>query len=162
MKMEESAIYHSPIGSLKITADNQYLLAISFDGQNATPQSTNPIINQAIAELEAYFAGKLKTFSVPYKFTGTDFQNRVWTELSKIPFGKTISYSTLASNLGDLKSIRAAGTANGKNKLPIIIPCHRVIGKDGSLVGFSGGIERKKWLLKHEGVIQGEQIEIFA
>jgi len=162
MKMEESAIYHSPIGSLKITADNQYLLAISFDGQNATPQSANPVINQAIAELEAYFAGKLNTFSVPYKLTGTDFQNRVWTELSKIPFGKTISYSTLASNLGDLKSIRAAGTANGKNKLPIIIPCHRVIGKDGSLVGFSGGIERKKWLLKHEGVIQGEQIEIFA
>jgi len=158
--MTETGYYESPIGPLKIMANDDFLISISFQSGNS--DSNHPMIKWCKKELDAYFKGDLEAFTIPFQFSGTDFQNKVWQELTKIPYGKTISYSELAVRLGDLKSIRAAGTANGKNKLPIIIPCHRVIGKDGSLVGFAGGLDRKKWLLKHEGVIRGEQIEIFA
>lgn len=159
----ETFIYNSSVGALQIVADKEAVLECSFTenrGTSATPESS--VIQQCVSELELYFAGRLKAFSVNVRLTGTDFQNRVWTELMKIPFGKTITYSQLALNLGDLKCIRAAGTANGKNKIPVIIPCHRVIGKDGSLVGFAGGLDKKEWLLKHEGVIRSDQMKIFA
>ena len=121
----------------------------------------SPLLDECEKELTAYFEGQLEEFSVPMRLTGTEFQNKVWSELMKIPFGKTISYTELALRLGDLKSIRAAGTANGKNNLPVLIPCHRVIGKNGSLVGFGGGLDRKHWLLRHEGAIPGEQMGLF-
>lgn len=150
----------SPVGPLTVSADDEAIVSIEFGSSNHN--SSNALVHLCIKELQEYFEGKEKAFTVPYKLTGTDFQNKVWQALSDIPYGQSISYSALAINLGDIKCIRAAGTANGKNKLPIIIPCHRVIGKDGSLVGFSGGIEKKKWLLRHEGIIRGEQIEIFG
>lgn len=153
--------FDSPIGILELIADQSHLLSISFNAKKES-RTPNEITTLTISELKNYFDGKLQKFSVPVKLTGTDFQNKVWDELKDIPFGTSVSYSDLSVKLGNLKAIRAVGTANGKNKIPIIIPCHRVIGKDGSLVGFSGGLDRKKWLLKHEGVIRGEQIEIFA
>ncbi|MEP2771210.1 MAG: methylated-DNA--[protein]-cysteine S-methyltransferase [Fulvivirga sp.] len=151
----------SPIGPLTITANDQSVISIEFKGSDQR-ETSSPLIQLCIDELSAYFNGGLSEFTVPIELSGTPFQNKVWQALTEIPFGTSISYSELAIKLGDLKCIRAAGTANGKNKIPIIIPCHRVIGKDGSLVGFSGGIDKKKWLLKHEGIIRGEQIEIFA
>jgi len=151
----------SPIGPLTITANDQSIISIEFKGSDPR-ETSSPLLQLCIDELSAYFNGGLSEFTVPIELSGTPFQNKVWQALTEIPFGTSISYSELAIKLGDQKCIRAAGTANGKNKIPIIIPCHRVIGKDGSLVGFSGGIEKKKWLLKHEGIIRGEQIEIFA
>ncbi|UII28711.1 methylated-DNA--[protein]-cysteine S-methyltransferase [Fulvivirga maritima] len=157
-------IYSSPIGPLGIEANEEAVLSITFNAPDIQPseKETNSIIDHCIDELDQYFKGTLKNFTVPYLLKGTDFQNKVWAQLSKIPYGQTISYSELAIRLGDLKCIRAAGTANGKNKLPLIIPCHRVIGKDGKLVGFAGGLEKKEWLLKHEGIIKGEQMKIFG
>ena len=108
------------------------------------------IIRQCIVQLEEYFSGKRKEFTIPFSMEGTDFQKRVWTELLKIPYGETITYLELAKRLGDEKCIRAAASANGKNKLSIIIPCHRVIGANGSLTGYAGGIENKRKLLELE------------
>ena len=158
----ETVVYQSPVGGIKISADEDAIIEARFTRETKSGTTQNMLIQQCINELESYFRGDLKQFTIPIKLTGTDFQNRVWSELLKIPYGKTISYSELAIRLGDLKCIRAAGTANGKNKIPIIVPCHRVIGKDGSLVGFGGGLDKKEWLLKHEGIIRSEQMKIFA
>jgi len=155
------AHFQSPIGKLEIISENDFISGISFQTRNE-PTETNTVLNQCISELEAYFSSNLKVFTVPFKLKGTEFQQSVWDKLTEIPFGKTITYTELAVRLGDVKCIRAAGTANGKNPIPIIVPCHRVIGKNGDLVGFSGGLENKKALLKHEGIIRGEQVEIFA
>jgi len=108
------------------------------------------MIHQCTEELIEFFAGRRKVFTVPVHQEGTDFQKRVWSELLEIPFGKTISYLDLSKKLGDPKAIRAAASANGKNKIAIIVPCHRVIGSDKTLVGYSGGLWRKKWLLQQE------------
>ena len=115
-----------------------------------------PVVREAVEQLNEYFAGNRNEFDLQLDYEGSEFQKRVWAELLKIPFGKTRSYKEMAQNLGDPKCIRAAATANGKNPIVVVIPCHRVIGKDGSLVGFGGGLERKKYLLKHESTyIQG-------
>jgi methylated-DNA-[protein]-cysteine S-methyltransferase len=108
------------------------------------------VIHRCVDELIEYFAGKRRAFSVPINQEGTDFQQRVWKELYEIPYGKTISYADLAKKLGDPKCIRAAANANGKNKIAIIVPCHRIIGTDQSLVGYAWGKARKRWLLQHE------------
>ncbi|UII22828.1 methylated-DNA--[protein]-cysteine S-methyltransferase [Fulvivirga ligni] len=157
-------IHHFPIGPLGISASETHITKVTFKPnlENGVYTTNSEVIKKFTEELNDYFEGKLATFHTPYELNGTNFQVRVWKELAKIPFGETISYSELAIRLGDIKCIRAAGTANGKNQLPIIIPCHRVIGKDGKMVGFAGGIENKKWLLKHEGVLRGEQMEIFG
>ena len=151
----------SPLGLLEIIADDKCILEICFDADSKHSDDSD-LIDRCEKELDEYFKGQRREFTIPTQFTGTEFQNKVWGELTKIPYGKTISYSELAIRLGDLKTIRAVGTANGKNKLPIVVPCHRVIGKDGSLVGFSGGLDKKKWLLQHEGFIKGEQMDLFA
>ena len=150
----------SPIGPLTICATKNHITEIKFDHIGETNPSD--LTSKCIEQFNAYFNGRLTKFDIPLLPQGTEFQVRVWNELQNIEFGKTISYSDLAIRLGDLKTIRAAGTANGKNRIPIIIPCHRVIGKDGSMVGFAGGISKKEWLLKHEGVIKGEQMKIFG
>lgn len=108
-------------------------------------------------QLEAYFKGNLRTFNVPLAPEGTDFQIRVWKELQHIPYGKTLSYLELSRRLGDEKAIRAVGRANGANPIAILIPCHRVIGVDGSLTGYAGGLERKRALLEREGVLHKEE-----
>lgn len=112
----------------------------------------------AVEQLKAYFSGKLRSFDIQTDLEGTSFQQKVWKELRNIPFGKTISYLELSKRLGDVKAIRAVASANGRNPLWIIIPCHRVIGSDGSLTGYAGGLYRKKWLLEHEGVIKQQSL----
>jgi methylated-DNA-[protein]-cysteine S-methyltransferase len=143
---------NTPIGTIKIVADNEYLLEVEMN--NSMPaennNEANRITQQAAEQLAEYFEGKLHKFNLPVMQAGTAFQQRVWGQLSQIPYGKTISYKTLAIQLGDVKCIRAAGTANGKNKIGIIVPCHRVIGANGSLVGYAGGLHNKQWLLAHE------------
>ncbi len=149
-------IYHSPIGQIKITADEQCITELVF----IEPESADPyfeseevlpeIIHQCVNELMEYFAGKRTAFSVAIHQEGTEFQQKVWKELYEIPFGKTISYADLAKKLGDPKCIRAAAAANGKNKIAMIVPCHRIIGTDQSLVGYAWGKARKRWLLQHE------------
>lgn len=150
-------VYHSPIGPMKIVADDASIEEIVFLDDTSESDSSlidnvesHPIIHQCIDELMEYFNGKRNSFSVPVHQYGTDFQQRVWKELYEIPMGKTISYADLAKKLGDPKCIRAAAAANGKNKIAIIIPCHRVIGTDQSLVGYAWGKQRKRWLLQHE------------
>lgn len=154
-------IYYSPVGPLLIKASEVAVHSISFDIETCS-NSTNRITKHCKQQLDEYFSNKRLSFDLPLEPQGTTFQKKVWSQLQSIPFGKSMSYSELAISLGNIKVIRAAGTANGKNPIPIVIPCHRVMGKDGSLVGFAGGLKRKEWLLKHEGVIKGEQMNIFG
>lgn len=152
-----TAYFTFPVGQLEISSDESQILSIWFtDAQKRQapnlPESTvvPPVIDQCIAELGEYFAGTRKEFSVPYLLQGTDFQINVWNELTKIPYGQTITYGQQAARLQNEKAIRAVGTSNGLNRLSILIPCHRVIGANGSLVGYGGDLWVKKWLLEHE------------
>lgn len=139
----------SEIGVLEIIADENYLLQVQFVDK-AKKQKENSITRETKNQLEQYFAGSLDKFLVPLSTTGTDFQRDVWKSLQKIPYGETWSYGDLANSIGNPKASRAVGGANNKNKIAIIVPCHRVIGKTGSLVGYAGEIWRKEWLLNHE------------
>jgi methylated-DNA-[protein]-cysteine S-methyltransferase len=144
--------YSSPLGWIKITAGEKGICSLSFF--EATPpyqRTKSPLVEECIEQLDDYFNKKRKTFSLPFDLIGTDFQKKVWAALLKIPFGKTISYKQLAIHLGNEKVIRAAGTANGKNPLPIIIPCHRVMGATGELVGYSGGVDKKRGHIQFMG-----------
>lgn len=155
----------SPIGQIKITGDETSVNSILFvfNDTEMEEENINSVLAQCKKELSEYFTGKRKDFEVPISQAGTEFQQRVWNELSKIPYGKTVSYNFIAESLGDKKSVRAVGTSNGKNQLSIIVPCHRVIGSDGSLTGYAGGLWRKKWLLNHEKDFSGaeKQMEMF-
>ncbi|MCX6206134.1 MAG: methylated-DNA--[protein]-cysteine S-methyltransferase [Bacteroidetes bacterium] len=146
--------YESPIGLLKIGGTDQYIGELSFVDESDQMEHGEPgiteVMHQCTEELIEYFHGTRKNFTIPVHQDGTDFQRRVWNELLGIPFGRTISYMDLAKKLGDPKVIRAAASTNGKNKIAIIVPCHRVIGSDRSLTGYSGGMWRKKWLLQQE------------
>ena len=147
---------HSPIGMLRLNANDDTLTAIEFVETDAAlhPESTtNPILKETQNQLNEYFNGQRKIFGLPLQPAGTAFQKEVWNELSNIEYGSTITYSTLAKRLGDANKVRAVGRANGQNPLPIINPCHRVIGTNNKLTGYAGGIERKRWLLQHEGVL---------
>jgi methylated-DNA-[protein]-cysteine S-methyltransferase len=133
--------YISPIGLIKITDNENGICAVDFtDEQPAGNTKSHPILDACALQLDEYFKGKRKEFTVKLSPQGTDFQKRVWNKLLEIPFGRTISYMELAKSLGDVKAIRAVGTANGKNKIAIIIPCHRVIGSNGKLTGYAGGL----------------------
>ncbi len=145
----------TPIGTLTLTSNGTALtrLAIADAGELAdsdVPADADGILAAAQEQLDAYFDMRLTRFDLPLEPRGTDFQQRVWESLRVIPFGETISYAELARRVGSPKAVRAVGAANGRNPLMIIVPCHRVIGADGSLTGFSGGVERKQWLLDHE------------
>lgn len=146
--------YESPIGLLKIGGTDQFIGELSFVDESDQMEHGEPgiteVMHQCTEELIEYFHGTRKNFTIPVHQEGTDFQKRVWNELLGIPFGRTISYMDLAKKLGDPKVIRAAASTNGKNKIVIIVPCHRVIGSDRSLTGYSGGMWRKKWLLQQE------------
>jgi methylated-DNA-[protein]-cysteine S-methyltransferase len=156
MSYPYSHIYHSPIGAIKISAEENSIAEVIFIEPDQLQEaeinlgSSNAIIHQCIDELIEYFNGTRTQFSVPIHQTGTDFQQKVWKELYEIPFGKTMSYGELAKKLGDPKCIRAAAAANGKNKIAILVPCHRIIGADQSLVGYAWGKSRKRWLLQQE------------
>ncbi len=146
--------YQSPVGLLKIGGTDQYIAELSFvdnkDQVTHGEPGISEVMHQCTEELIEFFNGKRRSFDIPVYQEGTAFQQRVWGELLNIPFGKTISYLELAKQFGDIKVIRAAASTSGKNKIAIIIPCHRVIGSDKSLVGYAGGLWRKKWLLQHE------------
>ena len=142
--------FPSPIGILLISADERGICALDFDDSGEVVKGSNPHIELLKKELEAYFAGNLKTFSVPLHPKGTFFQESVWNVLRSIPYGETISYSREAELLKHSKATRAVANANGKNKIAIVIPCHRVIAKDGGIGGYSGGLWRKEYLLALE------------
>ena len=146
----------SPVGPLLVAGDADRLHVISFSTETRTRESQagwhrdESHFVEAFRQLHAYFAGELTRFDLPLRLAGTAFQNRVWTALCNIPFGETISYGALASRIGKPTASRAVGGANGANPLPIVVPCHRVIGSDKSLTGFGGGVEIKRFLLAHE------------
>ncbi|GAP10965.1 O-6-methylguanine DNA methyltransferase [Bellilinea caldifistulae] len=142
----------SPIGAILLSSDGDFLRGLSFYPFDLPFESNQdlPIFKETRQQLAAYFAGELRSFDLPIHLEGRPFQLKVWRELLKIPYGVTISYKQLAERVGDVKSIRAVGRANGQNPIPIIVPCHRVIGTNGGLIGYGGGIEKKLYLLKLE------------
>jgi methylated-DNA-[protein]-cysteine S-methyltransferase len=144
--------YKSPIGLIKITGTEHYIDSISFvdDEEMKEACTSNILLNGCVEELIEYFNGVRKSFDIPVHQQGTAFQEKVWSELLNIRCGRTITYMELAKKLGDPKAIRAAASTNGKNKLCIVVPCHRVVGSNQTLVGYAGGLWRKKWLLEHE------------
>ena len=152
--------YQSPVGLLKININDGMINEITFSDsedeikagvkKDDSDKKSKTVIKKCQLQFDEYFSGKRFHFDLPVHQMGTPFQERVWNELVKIPFGKTISYLQLSQRIGNVKSIRAVGTANGRNKLSIVVPCHRVIGSDGSLTGYAGGLWRKQWLLEHE------------
>jgi methylated-DNA-[protein]-cysteine S-methyltransferase len=151
-------LHPSPVGDIQLHADAEGRLTglyLRHDGSGGDGP-----FEAAREQLDAYFAGELQEFDLPLMLDGTAFQLRVWEELARIPFAETISYKELALRLGDLKLVRAVGTANGCNPVSIVIPCHRVIGADGTLVGYGGGLDRKRWLLDHEAVASGRRLAV--
>lgn len=152
----------SPLGNILLEADAKGITIVQFSwAENVATESTNSILNQCAQELSEYFNDKRMFFTVPLSLNGTEFQMSVWEELQNIPFGTTTTYLKIAQKLGDEKVIRAAASANGKNPIAIIIPCHRVIGTNGDLVGYAGGLDKKKWLLEHEGALRKDQLQLF-
>lgn len=148
---EFKTYYKSEIGIIEIAGTEDGILSVNFVEEKSMGRSEIPShLKECVEQLDEYFRGKRKEFSVKIEVQGTDFQKKVWTELMKIPFGQTASYKDVADAIGNAKAVRAVGNANGKNKIGIIIPCHRVIGNDGKLVGYGSGIWRKEWLLNHE------------
>lgn len=155
----EIAFIQTPLGIAKIEGDEQGLTVVSvLNNENKTTGIIPEVLEDAVYQLQEYFEGKRTEFSLNLNPQGTDFQKRVWAELENIPYGKTISYLDMSKKLGDVKAIRAAAAANGKNPLWIIVPCHRVIGSDGSLTGYAGGLHRKKWLLEHENPVKQQSL----
>ncbi|HUH28308.1 methylated-DNA--[protein]-cysteine S-methyltransferase [Gelidibacter sp.] len=147
----ESCIIKSPLGFTKISGDEDGISAITILNSEEKVTDIIPIeLEDCVHQLNQYFEGKRTQFDLILNPEGTDFQKKVWDALQTIPYGKTCSYLELAQQLGDVKAIRAVANANGRNPLWIVIPCHRVIGSDGSLTGYAGGLYRKQWLLEHE------------
>ena len=147
----ETTFINTPLGIAKLEGDENGLTSITVLNDDIPASTVIPeLLEDAVYQLQEYFEGTRDSFSLSLNPNGTDFQKRVWDALQDIPYGKTVSYLELSKILGDVKAIRAVAAANGKNPLWIVIPCHRVIGSDGSLTGYAGGLHRKKWLLNHE------------
>ena len=162
-----SSHYKSPIGEIKIIASERGIISVMFESPNSPllwrgvggeATFTNQHTDNCLQQLQEYFSGNRKEFELEFELQGTDFQKKVWEELLKVPYGKTVSYSYIAKATGDIKAVRAVGNANGKNKIAIIIPCHRVIGSNGSLTGYAGGMARKKWLLDLEQKVTAPEL----
>ncbi|OEK05882.1 methylated-DNA--[protein]-cysteine S-methyltransferase [Roseivirga misakiensis] len=158
--MKNTAITYmdSPLGRIKIIGDADAIKMVSFiDREERESEGVIPLtVRNCKKQLKEYFEGKRKEFNVPLDPDGTAFQKEVWQSLLSIPFGKTSTYAKQSKILGDIKKIRAVGSANGKNPIAVIIPCHRVIGTDGSLTGYAGGLDKKEWLLRHEKSMPGQ------
>ena len=142
--------FFSPIGTLEIKEDEGHIMWVSFKNGEPDVSDSNKILDTCKQQLQEYFNGNRTVFDLPLAPGGTLFQQKVWDELLNVPFGSTASYMDISKRIGDTKATRAVGLANGKNPIAIIIPCHRIIGSDGSLTGYAGGMKRKKWLLEHE------------
>lgn len=153
-----TTIVDSPIGPLEIQASDSGVTRIHFlrAKKSSKKNSTHPVLQECQKQLKEYFAGKRTRFDLPLDLNGTEFQKKVWRGLGKIPHGKTISYGELAKRIGNPKACRAVGGANNKNPVPLLVPCHRVIGKNGDLVGFAGRLDIKKWLIAHETRLNSE------
>ena len=152
--MSARAVVDSPIGPLGLVASETGLERVFFDGARIRPEGRSPVLEEAAQQLDAYFRGDLVAFDLPLELDGTDFQRQCWLALATIPYGQTVSYGEQARRLGlGPAAARAVGAANGQNPLPIVLPCHRVIGSDGSLTGFGGGLPTKRFLLEHEGAL---------
>lgn len=149
----------SPIGNLLLTSDGAALTGLYFESHKAKPewdaewQRNDAMLEQACKQIALYFEGRIQRFDMDLEVKGTEFQLRVWEALRGIPFGTTVSYSELAQTIGAPRAVRAVGAAVGRNPISIIVPCHRVVGSNGSLTGFAGGLERKRWLLEHERTV---------
>lgn len=160
------AYYQSKIGLLEIVGTEEYIQAVNFiepeEKDKSFDQAITPTaVAECITQLHEYFKHKRQEFSFRLEPEGTEFQKTVWRQLMNIPFGKTVSYLDIAKAIGNEKAIRAVGAANGRNPISIIIPCHRVIGSNGHLTGYGGGLWRKEWLLNHEGSLAGKQMKLF-
>lgn len=154
----ETTYYKSPIGNLKITGNKKGIQSVIFVEKSFLQDKIPASLQNCVQQLNEYFKGNRKIFTIKLNLKGTEFQKRVWESLQNIPFNTTQSYLEQAKMLGNIKAIRAVATANGKNPVAIIVPCHRVIGSDGSLTGYAGGIGRKKWLLEHENRIKQQTL----
>lgn len=148
--------YNSPIGWLKVTCSEDTLLSVGFV-KKASEDSPNEVVKNTIKQLQEYFDGSRHSFDVVFELNGTKFQEKAWRELMEIPYGKTISYKEQAAKSGRPTASRAIGGANNKNKIAIIIPCHRVIGSRGSLTGYAAGLDKKNWLIEHEKKVLNEK-----
>lgn len=150
------ATFDSPVGVLTLTAEDGLLTGLHMEDQRHAPPRSDAwepdesAFGAVLGQLDGYFSGRLTEFDVPMRMRGTDFQRRVWDGLTGIPYGETWSYAQLAEKVGNRKACRAVGLANGRNPVAIIVPCHRVIGANGTLTGYGGGLDRKQWLLGHE------------
>ena len=152
--MSHKAYYHSPIGWVEIQASFDVVTSVVFCEAPKNEECTDSaILAKCVRQLDEYFGGQRMNFDVPVSQKGTEFQQKVWNALLNIPFGKTVSYAYIAKMIDNPQAVRAVGAANGQNKLWIIVPCHRVIGANGSLTGYAGGLDRKKWLLAHEAKV---------
>lgn len=152
----ETAYYKTPLGITRITEDEGFITSIyMLDEECEVKPPGTPLLKKAVQQLDEYFAGERRLFDLPIKQQGSPFQQQVWEQLSKIEYGTTISYLQQSKRMNNPLGIRAIASANGKNHLIIVVPCHRVIGTDGSLTGFGCGIWRKKWLLEHEARVMG-------
>jgi methylated-DNA-[protein]-cysteine S-methyltransferase len=155
----DKVVINSPLGFVLIEGDDNGISKISVTSDEMVLSESIPkVFIDVVNQLNAYFEGNRTDFQFIMNPTGTDFQKNVWDELLKIPFGKTASYQEITNKLGDPKAIRAVANANGKNPLWIVVPCHRVIGSDGSLTGYAGGLWRKKWLLDHENPVKQQSL----
>jgi methylated-DNA-[protein]-cysteine S-methyltransferase len=149
-----STVVDTPIGPIGLLASEAALLGVLFDGDRVRSEGRTPVLEDAARQLDAYFAGELVAFDLPLDVHGTEFQRQCWLALATIPYGQTVSYGEQARRLGlGSDRARAVGAANGQNPLPIVLPCHRVIGADGSLTGFGGGLHVKRFLLELEGAL---------
>ncbi|KGM94716.1 cysteine methyltransferase [Clostridium novyi A str. 4552] len=142
--------YSSPIGILKIKSTKYEILSLEFVQEKFFNKENINILKEASKQLDEYFKGSRKEFDLNIRLEGTEFQKKVWNELLKIPYGEVVTYKDIATRIGNEKAVRAVGNANNKNKIPIIVPCHRVVGSNGKLVGYLGGLDKKIWLLNHE------------
>ena len=155
----EKVVINSPLGFVLIEGNEDGISKISVTSEETVlSERIPPLLDDVVTQLNEYFEGNRTDFQFKMNPTGTDFQKKVWEELLKIPFGKTASYQEVTNNLGNPKAIRAVANANGKNPLWIVVPCHRVIGSDGSLTGYAGGLWRKKWLLDHENPVKQQSL----
>lgn len=145
------AFYDSPIGIIRVAGTEEFIVSVHFDNKIVDwIEESTELLKNCIRQLDEYFLKERQQFDLPLKIEGTTFQKQVWEEVQKVPFGKTASYLEIAEKVNNPKAVRAVGNANRTNPIVIIIPCHRIIGSDGSLTGYGGGIYRKEWLLKHE------------
>lgn len=150
------AYYGSPLGPMRIAGSEAGISAIEFcSGQPPAQTGPHPSLHHCLQQLDEYFQGRRRNFSFELDLSGTEFQEKVWRQVLKIPFGATASYAEIARRIGHEKAFRAVGRANGQNRLAIVVPCHRLIGSDGQLTGYGGGLWRKAWLLEHERRLAG-------